>query len=140
MTTIQTIFKRHAIQVPIDLQGEIEVPVLSGTQRQGDIFILPRQPMTKGELELAVQVPKIGLSVVVGEATGNAHMLSPEPGSKMVFLRKSSGLILGVFQIFGRKPGWMIHTDEHGANGFVPGCYTIHGKREQREEIERVQD
>jgi hypothetical protein len=35
---------------------------------------------------------------------------------------------------------YLIHTDEHGANGIGPGTYRLTGKREQADEIRRVAD
>jgi hypothetical protein len=140
MTTFKTVFARHDIKVPLDLQAEIEVEIKAGAQRQGDLFFVPRAEMTAGERELAKKVKPAGLSIVVGEATGNAHILSIEPDAEVLFLRKNAGTLTGVIQVDDGNPFWVIHTDEHGINGFAPGCYTVHGKREQRDEIERVAD
>ena len=41
-TTVSTLFARHQITVPPDLAADIDVPVLAGPQRQGDVGIFPR--------------------------------------------------------------------------------------------------
>lgn len=76
--TFRDVLGRHNITVPDQTIAEITVPVLSGPQRQGDIAIFPREPLTPAERSMAVQVPPEGIAVVRGEATGNTHMLSAD--------------------------------------------------------------
>lgn len=136
--TFSDVLGRHNVTVPDQTIAEITVPVLSGPQRQGDIGIFPREPLTPGERSMAVTVPAAGIAVVRGEATGNTHMLSAD--GPVLWLEKSAGLVLGVIEVAPSATGYLIHTDEHGANGLAPGCYRIHGKREQADEIRRVAD
>ena len=136
--TFRDVLGRHDITVPDETIAEITVPVLSGPQRQGDIGIFPREPLTAAEREQAVPCPREGIAVVSGEATGNTHMLSAD--GDVLWLEKSAGLLLGVIEVAPSATGYLIHTDEHGANGLAPGCYRVHGKREQADEIRRVAD
>ena len=136
--TFRDVLGRHNITVPDQTIAEITVPVLSGPQRQGDIAIFPREPLTPAERSMAVQVPPEGIAVVRGEATGNTHMLSAD--SVVLWLEKDAGLLLGIVEVPEGSTGYLIHTDEHGANGLAPGTYRIHGKREQADEIRRVAD
>lgn len=137
--TFRDVLGAHNISVPDETIAEVEVPVLAGPQRQGDVGIFPRAAMTAGERQLAELVPAVGVQVVVGEATGNTHLL--HPAGTVRWLRKDTdGVLLGVVEIEEGSAAYLIHTDEHGANGLAPGCYTIHGKREQADEIRRVQD
>ena len=47
--TFRDVLGRHNITVPDQTIAEITVPVLSGPQRQGDIAIFPREPLTPAE-------------------------------------------------------------------------------------------
>lgn len=136
--TFRDVLTRHNITIPDETIAEITVPVLSGPQRQGDIGIFPREPLTVAERSQAVTVPPEGIAVVRGEATGNTHMLSAD--GVVLWLEKDAGLLVGIVEVPEGSTGYLIHTDEHGANGVAPGCYRIHGKREQADEIRRVAD
>lgn len=126
------------VAVPDELLADVEVPVLCGPQRQGDVLIVPRSPLTAAERRAAVPVPTEGVAVVVGEATGNTHLLHGDGG--VLWACRDSGLLLGVVEVGEDATGFLIHTDEHGANAFGPGTYVLHGKREMADEIRRVAD
>lgn len=138
--TFRDVLTRHNITVPDQTIAEITVPVLSGPQRQGDIGIFPREPLTVAERSQAVTVPPEGIAVVRGEATGNTHMLSADGVVLWLPKETSDRLLLGIVEVSEGATGYLIHTDEHGANGLAPGTYRIHGKREQADEIRRVAD
>lgn len=138
MHTFGSILDRHGIVVPDETIAELAVPVLAGPQRQGDVLIVPRGPLTDAERSQCQPVPSEGVAVVVGEATGNTHLLHGE--GPVLFGRRAAGLVLGVVEVPEGSTGYLIHTDEHGANGIAPGCYELRGKREQADEIRRVAD
>ena len=142
MHTLTTILNRANITTPDPTLADLEVPVLTGPQRQGDILIIPRPAAGKAELADMRPVPAKGVAVVIGEATGNTHLLQPEPGTEIHWTttNRTTGVNLGTIHIPTGGCGWLIHTDEHGANGIGPGTYTVHGKREQAEELRRVAD
>lgn len=137
MQTLTEILTRHDIAVADELLADLVVPVLDGVQRQGDVLIVPRAPLSAAERKDCVPVPREGIAVVVGEATGNTHMLD---GVGVLFGRRTAGLVMGVVEVPEGTVGYLIHTDEHGANAMAPGTYALHGKREQAEEIRRVAD
>ena len=83
-------------------------------------------------------VPVEGVRVVRGEATGNAHILHAD--GPAMWAPSSDGLRLGVLHVPAGSVAWLIHTDEHGANGIAAGTYVVTGKREQADEIRRVAD
>lgn len=141
MTTLTDILARHRITVPDDTIADLTIPVLAGPQRQGDVLIIPRPKLGAAELASMRPVPAEGVAVVRGEATGNTHLLSPD-GTVMwsAAPARPGDLTLGVLHVADGSTAWLIHTDEHGANGIAPGTYTLHGKREQADEIRRVQD
>lgn len=138
MQTLTEILTRHDIAVADELLADLIVPVISGAQRQGDILILPRSPLSKAERAKCELVPAEGVAVVVGEATGNTHMLDAE--GPVLFDRRTSGVLIGVLEVPAGSTAYLIHTDEHGANGIAAGTYELRGKREQAEEIRRVAD
>lgn len=136
--TIGSVLALHDITVPDETIADLEVPMICGAQRQGDILIIPRGPLTEAERKLAVQVPATGVAVVRGEATGNTHLLHGE--GDVVWTARQVGVLLAVVEVGDEATGFLIHTDEHGANAMGPGTYELHGKREQAEQIRRVAD
>lgn len=130
----------NGISVPDDGLADLEIPVLTGPQRQGDVGVFPRaEPLTAGERQIAKPI-NIGqsVSVVRGEAGAHTHWLNVD--GPAFWLPKDSGVLLGVLEVPEGTTAYLTHDDEHGANGIGPGTYALHGKREQAEEIRRVQD
>ncbi len=143
MTTLAELaekFDRPITAIDDELRSEIEVPVLTTPQRQGDISWYPRAPLTDAELTDCVPIDLDGVNVVVGEATGNRHELFADPRHDVIFGRRDSGVLIGVLFVPDGSEAWMRHTDEHGFHGIGPSTYSIRRKREQRDEIERVRD
>ena len=141
--TLTQALDRHQISVADDLLADIEVPVLTGPQRQGDILITPRGPAGKAELARFTPVPAEGVAVVRGEATGNTHLLDALAGVVMWAPNPASSptdLTLGILHVPAGGVALLIHTDEHGANAVGPGTYRLAGKREMADEIRRVAD
>jgi hypothetical protein len=144
MNTLTAVLERAGITVPDQTIADLEVPVLTGPQRQGDVFVIPidaiHEVIIPNDAHL---VPAEGVAVVVGEATGNTHLLQPEPGCGIFWqpARARVGSVeLGDLTVPKGATAWLIHTDEHGANGIGPGTYRFHGKREQADEERRVAD
>ena len=138
MKTLTEILGRHDIAVADELLADIIVPVVAGAQRQGDVLILPRGPLSAAERTACQLVPREGIAVVVGEATGNTHLLHAE--GAVLWSRRTAGVMLGVVEVADGASAYLIHTDEHGANGIAAGTYALHGKREQADEIRRGAD
>lgn len=136
-TTYQEALNLVGVSVPEHLIADAEVPVLTGAQAQGDLLIVPIETTD------AVLAPltEDGVQVVFGEATGNSHFLHRGFESTGVeFARVDDGLCLAVVRVPEGQSALLIHTDEHGSNAMGAGLYAIQGKRELRDEIERVQD
>lgn len=141
--TLTDALARHNVTVADDLLASIEVPILTGPQRQGDVLIVPRAKAGVAELEAMDPVPAAGVKVVVGEATGNTHILDAVDG--VVLWRRNpatstTDLTLGVVHVPEGAVAHLVHTDEHGVNAFGPGTYRLVGKREQAQELRRVAD
>lgn len=146
MTTItytDTLSKHH-ITLPDPDLADLEVPVLTGPQRQGDVGIWPRPPAGPAQLADMVKVPAAGIPVVRGETStgGNAHILDAYHGDVywQPIDRPHDGITLGVLHIPDGSVAYLTHTDEHGCNGIGPGTYRLTGKREQAEMVRRVAD
>lgn len=140
--TFAEVLGAHDITVADEALADIEVPVLAGPQRQGDVLIVPRGPLGDAERASFTDVPPEGVTVVFGEATGNTHLLTAADGTVrwLPAVQSRGSVLLGVVEVTEDATAYLIHTDEHGANGIAPGAYTLHGKREQAEEIRRVAD
>lgn len=139
--TFADVLGAHDVAVPDDTIAELEVPVLTGPQRQGDVGIFPGGCYPERARSDRHLVPAAGVPVVRGEATGNTHLLH---AAGPVFWCPSGdqfdGVDLGLLAVPDGSTAYLIHTDEHGANGIGPGTYRLAGKREQAEQIRRVAD
>lgn len=141
MTTTKTLLDRVALDTSglDDLVADIEVPALSTPQRQGDVGIFPRDPLTTAERSQCDAVPGTGVAVVRGESTGgNAHILLAD--GPVMFGRRDAGVLIGILDVPEESTAHLIHTEEHSAISIAPGTYRVHGKREQADEIRRVAD
>jgi len=120
-----------------DIEG-LDIPVLCGPQRQGDVFIRPAKDgeiTSEGDL-----IPAKGVMVIRGEATNNAHILHGDGPCLWTTDVNGPTMALGGLTVPDGCEAWLIHPDEHGANGIGPGKYILTGKREQADEIRRVSD
>lgn len=135
-TTFGELLGRHDIQIPDHLIAQAKVPVLTGPQRQGDLFVRP-VVVGDGAGNGRWQAVGDGVQVVHGEATGNTHWLH---GHSCRWLRLDQGQVVGLVQVPDGEAAYLVHTDEHGANGIGPGTYEIRRKREQADEIRNVAD
>lgn len=140
--TLADALARHNLTAADELLASIEVPILTGPQRQGDVLIVPRAPLGVAEREAMTPVPASGVNVVQGESTGNAHILDAVQGEVMWVAARTTttDLTLGVLHVGADSVAHLIHTDEHGCNAIGPGTYRLVGKREMAEEIRRVAD
>ena len=133
MTTYQTILDRHQVAIPAHLEAQAEVPVLTGPQRQGDVFILPQ----RHGVDDGTPIPAEGVVVVRGEAGGNTHLLTADGGATWRPVVGSQDC--GVLNVPQGASAWLIHP-EHGANGIGPGSYILRRQRQQADEIRLVAD
>ncbi len=139
---LSAVLTRHNIETPDETLAALDVPLLTTPQRQGDVGIFPRANLSAAERKSAVVVPPEGIAVVRGEATGNTHMLDAVVGDVLWIAHPQTGseVRLGAVCVPEGGEAYLVHTDEHGANGLAPGTYWLHGKREQAEIARRVAD
>lgn len=117
------------IEVLEHLDREADIPVLSGPQPQGDVFVLPITGTIKGE-----PVPPEGVVLVSGQ---HDHRLHAE--GDVIFARANTGLTVARVHVPEGATGYLLHT-EHGGTGLAPGTYEIRRQREQAEEARLVAD
>lgn len=139
MATFTEVLMRADVHPDPDI-ADLVVPVLGGVQRQGDVLILPIPADSRDAQYRGALVPREGVSVVAGEATGNAHLLHADGLVSWRPVDERGSMVLGVLHVAEGARAWVIHTAEHGANGVSPGVYELRGKREMAHEIRRVVD
>lgn len=113
---------------------ELEVPVLSASQRQGDVMVLKVTTKHKGK-----PIGK-GVEVVRSEvSSGNTHTLHGagmwEPNA-----RADRELVQGWLTVAAGEEAFLIHTEEHNAIGLGEGTYEIRRQQEFAGEWRRVAD
>ncbi|MGD9749704.1 MAG: hypothetical protein AB7W59_01795 [Acidimicrobiia bacterium] len=138
--TLGDILDRAGVGTLGVLDSEIEVPILAGVvQRQGDVLVLPRPGK-----RASTAIPAAGVTVVRAEtSTANTHTLLSWDGSCLFDVDRTggdSGLVLGVLTVPAGASAYLVHSEEHGANGIGPGSYELRRQREQADEIRMVAD
>ncbi len=132
-TTYAELLGQHEIEVPAHLVGDAEVPVITGMQRQGDVFVLPTRAGKVAGLE---PIPPQGLAVVRSESGGNTHLLVAE--GAVSYAPRNTRADLGTL-VVDKGTAWLLHP-EHGAQGIGKGTYLIRRQVEQADEIRIVAD
>lgn len=112
---------------------ELEIPILTGAQRQGDVLIIPTTARDGG-----VPIGK-GVEVVRSEAGSNTHCLHGD-GVWLAAPDATTGLVQGYLTVPEGGECYLIHSQEHGAAGIGEGTYEIRRQREFAGEWRRVSD
>ena len=140
MAKLADILNRAGIDTLSVLDAQVDVPILTAGQRQGDLLILPRP----NKAAATTPIPQAGVTVVRAEtSTGNTHTLHSwdGPGSFLdVRDPGPAGLVLGVLTVPDGATAYLVHTEEHGANAVGPGTYEIRRQREFAGEWRQVAD
>jgi hypothetical protein len=101
---------------------DLEIPILGGVQRQGDLLLVPASAPAQG-IALGDGV----LVVEAEDATGNSHILIGDG----TWLRSAHhSLVEGWVTVPEGGEAFLIHTEEHNALGIGPGSYEIRRQRE----------
>ena len=133
MATLQTLITTHGVDVLDHLDREVDVPVLTGMQRQGDVLVLPRESVTA-----RAPIPAGGVPVVRGENGGNTHALVGS-GFCDTWSADVSNLTLGTLVVPVGESAYLAHP-EHGYLGIGPGVYELRRQREQADVTRMVAD
>lgn len=137
MITFASALSIHGITIPSHLIADAEVPVLTGLQSQGDVFIIPTNDES---LPVGNAISDNGIQVINGESAGNTHWLDAGFNSPDITWAPLTGQDLGVLRVPEGQTAVLTHTDEHGANAIGPGTYVLRRQREQADEIQYVVD
>lgn len=116
---------------------DVDIPVLAGLQRQGDVIVVPRTDLVAA----TTPVMAAGTPVVRGENGGNTHAIYAAGGP--VFCDVESGsaedLRVAVLAVPEGSTAYLAHP-EHGYMGVAPGTYEVRRQREMAEELRMVAD
>lgn len=119
--------------------ADIEIPVLAGVQRQGDVLVLP---VHGGLFDAATTpVPAGGTPVVRGENGGNTHAIYAADGPVFcdTFAASTTDLKVAVLSVPEGSTAYLGHP-EHGYMGIAPGSYELRRQREMGEQVRMVAD
>ena len=147
MATTSELIKATGVDVITEQDFDLEIPVLTGVQRQGDVIVVPRA------VEASTSVPALGTPVVRGENGGNTHAIYAADGPVFCDVRAvtswqvsgrgisndASGLVVATLSVPEGSSAYLGHP-EHGYMGIGPGTYEIRRQREQAEEQRMVAD
>lgn len=116
--------------------ADVEIPVLAGVQRQGDVLVRPMIGILA-----TTPVPATGTPVVRGESGGNTHTIYAADGPVYCDMATPSArsLRVAVLSVPEGSTAYLGHP-EHGYMGIGPGSYEIRRQREMAEEIRMVAD
>lgn len=135
MATTTQMIAHTGVDVITEQDLDLEIPVLGGVQRQGDVLVRP------ADVTANTAVPITGTPVVRGENGGNTHAIYAADGP--VFCDVTAGsptdLRIAVLSVPEGSTAYLGHP-EHGYSGIAPGDYEIRRQREQAEEMRMVAD
>jgi hypothetical protein len=134
MHTNTTVLTAHGVSADKIEHPEAEIAIVSGNQRQGDVFVL------KVTTEHGGKPLGKGVTVVRAETnSANTHSLHGaglwEPNA-----RADTDLVQGWLTVPAGGEAFLIHTEEHSALGIGEGTYEIRRQREFAGEWRRVAD
>jgi len=134
--TNASILTAHGVDLDSIEYPELEIPIVSGNQRQGDVLILKVTTKHAG-----TELGK-GVTVVRAETnTANTHTLVGdglwEPNARA---NREGELVQGWLTIPAGGEAFLIHTEEHSALGIGAGTYEIRRQREYAGEWRQVAD
>lgn len=133
--TLGEVTRTYGFEVLDHLETEVGVPVNSGLQAQGDLFIIPVSEVTADTGE---DVPAKGIAVIQAVGSGHEHRLfASVPGTATFAPASAGGQDIGT--LVTTEPAYLLHA-EHGATAVAPGSYTLRRQREQAEEERIVAD
>ncbi|HEX7322017.1 MAG TPA: hypothetical protein VF299_03645 [Mycobacterium sp.] len=133
MATINELIRTTGIGVVTEHDTDLDVPVLSGMQRQGDVLVLPR------EVTAHTAVPPAGTPVVRAENGGNTHTVHAADGPVYCDTGTPEGLRIATLSVPDGSTAYLGHP-EHGYMGIAPGSYEIRRQREMAGSARMVAD
>jgi hypothetical protein len=130
---MEQMIEATGLDVLTELDRQLDIPLLSGPQRQGDVLIRP------AKVGATNPVPPSGTPVVRGESGGNTHAIVADGEVYCdVFTPSASNLTVAYLTVKSGEA--VLCHPEHGFNRIAPGSYEIRRQREQMEEVRLVAD
>jgi hypothetical protein len=123
MATINELAQATGITVVTEHDADVDIPVLSGMQRQGDVLVLPAA-VTAG-----TAVPASGTAAVRTENDGNTHAVYAADGPAYCDINAAERLRVAALTVPDGSIAYLGHP-EHGYLGIAPGSYEIRRQRE----------
>jgi hypothetical protein len=117
------------------LFGELEIPVLTGAQAQGDVSWFPTP---KGEVAGLKEIPAKGIVIVEGQ-NGHPHVLFNYEGTCLFKPDTQRGSGIGTVVVPEGAVLGVAHN-EHGYNMVGTGTYVFNRAREMADGIRLVAD
>lgn len=133
MATINELIESTGLAVVTEHDADLDIPVLSGLQRQGDVLIVP------AEVTASSAVPASGTPVVRGESGGNTHAVYAADGPVYCDPARGGGLRIATLSVPEGSTAYLGHP-EHGYMGIGPGSYEIRRQREMAGSVRMVAD
>lgn len=142
MHTNTSILNRHGIDLDSIEHLDLEVPVLTDNQRQGDVYLLK---VTTDHTAGAKPITSTGVVVVRAETnSANTHTLHALTGTCLwepnAPADRADELVQGWLTVTEGAEATLIHTEEHNVLGIGPGTYEVRRQREYAGEWQRVAD
>lgn len=120
---------------------DLETPVLSESQRQGDVLVRKIKDTPDGAT--FTPIAAAGVTVVRAETnTANTHTLHTLSGECLWApnLQADEDLVQGWLTVTDGSEATLIHTEEHNVLGLGAGTYEIRRQREYADGWRRVAD
>lgn len=135
--TMADLIEATGLDVLTELDHQLEIPLVAGKQRQGDVLVVP------AKVQATTPVPPTGTPVVRGENGGNTHEIRfstfVESAVFCDVLAATPGSLV-VARLSVKEGEAVLCHPEHGFNRIGPGDYEIRRQREMAEEIRMVAD
>lgn len=135
MATTTELIEATGVSVVTAQDFDLDIPVLSGLQRQGDVMVRP------AKVTATTAVPDGGCPVVRGESGGNTHAIYAADGPVFcdVIDGNAQDLRVACLSVPEGSTAYLGHP-EHGYQGIAPGSYELRRQREMAEELRMVAD
>jgi hypothetical protein len=117
------------------LLSDVEIPVLTGPQAQGDVSWYP---IRKGQVAGLKEIPAEGIVIVEGQ-NGHPHILFNYQG--VCFFRPDTNRGIGIGTVVVPEDAVLgVGHNEHGYNMVGEGSYVFNRSREQADKIKILAD